>query len=197
MAAMKRNLLLSAMLCLLLQVTVFAQSAKTEEELVEKMGSESFSEVAPGAVAKPHVITTQTGNYNNTTVSQQNISTKPNAAFIMQVGSFNRATLQQQGAGNQTLARQIGANNSYTGEISGTNNAANVLQNGNSNSISQRIDGVNLEHTLIQLGNNNTINQVETSPDSRSYKVVQQGNNMNITIEQSNWGVPAASGKKQ
>ncbi|EJF10109.1 hypothetical protein [Pontibacter sp. BAB1700] len=193
---MKYTVLLLIFSLVILQITAFGQGVKNEEELLKQLRTEQNTKVVPNSLIQKGVQVHQIGNANEAAILQRNSSPQSNGAFIMQVGDFNRAISQQQGVGNHTEAKQIGVNNSYVGEVDGMYNTSKVHQQGQSNSINQAVKGVNLEHTLIQLGNNNTINQVETGLNSKSYKVVQEGNGMNITIEQSNWALPPVTGKK-
>ncbi|MEJ8801232.1 hypothetical protein [Pontibacter sp. H249] len=193
----KIKLMFAAVFILLLQVTVYGQSGKYEEQLVKNLSSVKTSETA----AKENLVTKaqiyQTGNANHTSISQRNASSKPNGAFIEQVGIYNSVFLHQQGVGNKLNATQTGSHNSYSGDIDGIGNSSAVMQKGTRNEINQTVKGRYLDYTLIQIGNNNSINQVETSSSSKPYKVVQQGNNMNIRIEQSNVGLPTPTGKRQ
>ncbi|SIT93620.1 hypothetical protein [Pontibacter indicus] len=184
---MKNKLLALIVSILVLQETAFGQAVKNEDELLKQLKTEHKINPVSSDTNKGGAQIHQLGAANNAAIIQKNSLPQSNSAFIMQVGDYNRASLQQQGMGNRMETKQIGENNTYTGQVQGIHNTTQVHQQGQSNSINQVIKGANLEHTLLQFGNNNTINQVETGLNSKSYRVVQEGNNMNITIEQGNW----------
>ncbi|WP_299826375.1 hypothetical protein [uncultured Pontibacter sp.] len=194
---MKTSNLLITLCLLLLQVTAFAQNTQSETQLVKSIASERVAEITAKSSLQSKVHVYQAGTSNYASVAQRNVSSRPNGAFIEQVGVLNRAAVTQQGAGNSISATQVGTRNSYTGDLDGVGNSSTVVQKGAFNEVNQRVHGRQLDYTLIQIGNNNTINQVETSSNSKPYKVVQQGNNMNIRIEQSNVGLPPAAGAKK
>ncbi|WP_460893201.1 hypothetical protein [Rufibacter soli] len=194
---MKTLCTLSFLFFLTIRLAAYGQGNRNEDELGKNLKSERLAEIATTGALKQEALVSQQGTGNNGVISQRNLSSRSNVAFLVQVGAYNTASIQQQGEGNRATARQVGTNNSYMGQIIGVNNLTNVHQQGSSNSINQRVEGNNLEYTLIQLGNHNSINQIETAPTSRPYQVIQQGNNMNITIEQSNWGLPPVTVTKK
>ncbi|WP_156180515.1 hypothetical protein [Rufibacter radiotolerans] len=194
---MKTPYTLLLIIFLLSNLVAFGQVTRNEEELVKQLKSDRFTEVVAGATLRQEALVSQQGTGNKATVTQGSISSQRNVAYLVQVGAYNNASLVQQGQGNRAAVRQVGTGNEYKGQFNGSNNVTNVLQQGSSNNINQRVEGNSLEYTLIQLGNNNSIHQVETAPSSKPYQVIQQGNNMNITIEQSNWGLPPVTVTRQ
>ncbi len=167
--------------------SALAQSGGSEEVILDNLRAKSIGTTAAGG----NIATTyQEGGVNVSMVQQVQTSTVANQVSVLQVGSFNQAALQQNGAGIRATVNQSGNYNSFESSMTGANLTSNVVQLGNGNSITQQVQGSNLNYGLLQYGDNNTINQIETSPASRSYKVVQEGNNMNITIEQSAGFVP-------
>ncbi|PTX21228.1 minor curlin subunit [Pontibacter mucosus] len=167
--------------------SALAQSGGSEEVILDNLRAKSIGTTAAGG----NIATTyQEGGANVSMVQQVQTSTVANQVNVLQVGSFNQAALQQTGAGIRATVNQFGNYNSFESSMTGANLTSNVVQLGNGNSITQQVQGSNLNYGLLQYGDNNTINQIETSPGSRSYKVVQEGNNMNITIEQSAGFVP-------
>lgn len=185
-----KKFLLPYLLCLLLSAAAFAQAHNDEAQLIRNINAEKISEMARGRSAEHEAQVYQSGSQHHALINQSNISVMPNTAFINQVGSQNNVRLNQSGLDNHLNATQIGAGNTYRGDIDGVSNNSTVLQQGTSNEISQTIQGRNLDYSLIQIGHNNTINQIETTSQSRPYQVIQKGNNMNITIEQSQWATP-------
>ncbi|ARS34370.1 hypothetical protein CA264_02335 [Pontibacter actiniarum] len=170
-----------------------AQTAQNEERLLEELRMNSSLNTLPliatqgdGNLAETY----QEGSSNNSFVQQVQTSQIANQASVLQVGNLNQVVVRQQGAGLSTAVSQYGNNNSYEGSLNGSNISSEVVQDGSGNAINQYLRGNNLDYSLIQLGNNNTIHQIETAPGAGSYQVVQEGNNMHITIEQGRTFVP-------
>lgn len=185
-----KNIVLFILLQIVLLPALLAQSSVEEHLFIEHVRINKFIELSKQQLKQSKAIIIQTGEANSAIINQTNTGNKPNNAIITQIGSLNQSTLIQQGLGNKLAATQEGTNNAYNVYMEGYRNTSTIIQTGSGNEISQIIEGRGLEYTLIQEGHNNTITQIESSLNSRPYKVVQLGNNMNITIEQSNWGVP-------
>lgn len=171
-----------------------AQTGKSEEALLENLRANKLNRLP--ATAGDAALTNQEGEANVSVVQQVQANTVANQANVLQVGSFNQVAVQQYGSGISTSVSQYGNNNSFESSLMGNNLSSDVVQQGDGNAVNQQIRGNDLDYSLIQLGSNNTINQVETTPASRSYQVVQEGNNMNITIEQSRGFAPVTIQKQ-
>lgn len=180
------------LVCALATVTchqAVSQAVHKEEALLQSLPERGMVEKV-SATEGQFAATRQEGIANTTFVQQVQAHGVANQASVLQVGSYNQATLQQHGVGIQATVSQYGTNNSFESSMTGANLSLVVVQEGNHNRINQQLQGSNLSYSLTQYGNNNTINQVETSAASGSYQVVQEGNNMNITIEQGRSFVP-------
>ncbi|WP_266204668.1 hypothetical protein [Pontibacter kalidii] len=192
---MKKAILAFVAITVLVLNQATAQNSRTEEAMLENLRSKNLQNRLPGA-AGDVAETTQEGRANVSMVQQVQTNTVANQASVLQVGNYNNAVVQQNGTGIRATIGQYGNSNSYEGSLLGNNLSSNVVQQGDNNAVNQHIRGNSLEYSLIQLGNNNTINQLETTPASRPYQVVQEGNNMNITIEQSRGFAPATIQKQ-
>ncbi|WP_148561685.1 hypothetical protein [Pontibacter korlensis] len=184
---MKKSILAAMAITTLLLNEAVAQSGRSEEALLQSLQSKRLGGNGTGA----STVTVQEGEANTLLVQQVQTSVISNQVNVSQVGSYNNVSLLQNGSGIGTTVSQYGNGNSYEGSLLGNNLQSEVIQQGNSNTVNQQVRGDGLDYSLIQLGYSNTINQIETTPASKSYQVVQEGNNMNITIEQSRGFAPA------
>ncbi|WP_276497398.1 hypothetical protein [Pontibacter litorisediminis] len=190
---MKKATLAVVAITMLVLNQATAQNSRSEEALLENLRSKRIQNRPSGGEV---AITEQEGEANVSLVQQVQTSTVANQANVLQVGSYNHTSLQQHGSGIGATISQYGNGNAYEGSLLGNNLQSEVVQQGNGNAVNQQVRGNNLDYSLIQLGNNNTINQIEITPASKSYQVVQEGNNMNITIEQSRGFVPVTVQKQ-
>lgn len=142
-----------------------------------------------------YVLIQQTGNLNNSSISQQNnVGPAMNKSYIVQAGRSNEITVGQVGAGNLLLGFQLGdiaaLAESRQGSHPGTNNRTTLtlLQNaenasliggeGNKLSISQK--GNNNGVTAVQIGSYNTIT-VEQTGMNNYLSALQNGTNNSVT----------------
>ena len=174
--AMKRLLilLLWAPLC------VRAQAPAEAEEEILRNPSSAF---APGPIGTTDV--RQDG-----TDHQAIIRTEESYVRAWQRGAAQQLQFAQQGANGQLLIRQEGANNQYEGTVLGDNNRLDIAQRGEDNLIRQDLVGDDLHYRLTQEGRGNELIQIEHDPLAPSYEVHQQGEGMQITIEQGFVGIP-------
>lgn len=118
-------------------------------------------------------------------ITQNNAASRtaaPNYAYIVQTGSDNDASIDQQGASNVNVILQNGSNNSGTQDTDGEDNRAVLLQNGDNNQSVQILTGDNICSTVIQQGNANQIYRVETGSGGLNYRITQNGDGMSMTI---------------
>jgi len=106
-----------------------------------------------------------------------------NVAVLSQQGTSNNVVVQQQGISNTLNLNQLGNGNSYEGYFNGNYNQSDVLQAGNGNRLVQEIISNDQSYQITQLGNNNELIQVETGVNAVPVQIKQEGNGMNLTIE--------------
>ena len=132
------------------------------------------------------ILLLQLGDYNNIQTNQSNSGITTNTIDGFQCGDFNDALIDQSGGGNHSVIIQSGNYNSSDLEVSGEFNDIKNYQFGDDNNIDQHFYGKSSNISFIQLGNRNEIMHYESSLIPKSFLVQQRGNNMKITIINSN-----------
>lgn len=109
------------------------------------------------------------------TIPQAKVEDSGNAAFIMQIGVDNDASVYQNGQNNEALVTQLG--NSHT---------TTVTQNGNNNSANSILVGYGQNENINQQGDNNTKSTIKfgnANPNANSM-FMQRGNGHSVTYVQ-------------
>lgn len=106
--------------------------------------------------------------------------------YISQIGDQNTANIQQYGANNESELIQSGTSNSFLSIAHGDNIYTRTMQQGNSNKINQKVMVDQMAVDIVQQGNRNVIVQEQYSETTRAVEIVQRGNDMRMTIQQTN-----------
>jgi minor curlin subunit len=131
----------------------------------------------------------QKGNSNKAITLQNNPSNVVNQAYILQVGSFNEASVAQNGSGNTTRVQQHGSDNQVVSSVNGNDNITNLNQSGFGNRIVRDVTTDGADVKLTQTGNGNALTQRGTeSMAPPAYEVEMRGNGIKLTIEQGRVG---------
>ena len=118
------------------------------------------------------------------------VQTEESYVRIRQSGEAQQLQLTQQGSNGQLRIQQEGINNQYEGTVLGDNNRLEIRQRGEDNLIQQDLIGNDLRYRLTQEGRGHELIQTEHDPLAPAYEVHQQGEGMQITIEQGFVGIP-------
>ncbi len=167
---------------LLLNATLlYAQAPAEAEEEILRNPSSAF---ATGPVGTTDV--RQDGLDN-----QSIVQTQDSYVRVQQTGEANILNATQQGQNAQLRITQNGTNNQYSGTVVGDNNRLDITQRGEDNLIRQDLVGNDLRYRVTQEGQGHELIQTEHDPLAPAYEVHQQGQGMQITIEQGFVGIPA------
>ena len=164
---------------------LLAQAPAAAEEEILRNPSAAF---ATGTVGTTDV--RQDGRNNQAIVQSQDSYVR-----TQQSGEANILQATQQGQNGQLRIRQDGINNQYTGTVVGDNNQLDIAQRGEDNLIRQDLAGNDLRYRVTQEGQGHQLIQTEHDPLAPAYEVHQQGQGMQITIEQGFVGIPALEPK--
>ena len=123
--------------------------------------------------------------------NQSIVQTQDSYVRVQQTGEANILQATQQGSNGQLRIRQDGTNNQYAGTVVGNNNRLDITQRGEGNLIRQDLVGNELRYRVTQEGQGHELIQTEHDPLAPAYEVHQQGQGMQITIEQGFVGLPA------
>ena len=123
--------------------------------------------------------------------NQSIVQTQDSYVRVQQTGEANILNAIQQGNNGQLRIRQDGTNNQYTGTVVGDNNHLDITQRGEDNLIRQDLVGNDLRYRVTQEGQGHELIQTEHDPLAPAYEVHQQGQGMQIVIEQGFVGIPA------
>ena len=123
--------------------------------------------------------------------NQSIVQTQDSYVRVQQIGEANILNATQQGSNGQLHIRQDGTNNQYSGTVVGDNNVLDITQRGEDNLIRQDLVGNDLRYRITQEGQGHELIQTEHDPLAPAYEVHQQGQGMQITIEQGFVGLPA------
>ena len=123
--------------------------------------------------------------------NQSIVQTQDSYVRVQQTGEANILNATQQGSNGQLHIRQDGTNNQYSGTVVGDNNVLDITQRGEDNLIRQDLVGNDLRYRITQEGQGHELIQTEHDPLAPAYEVHQQGQGMQITIEQGFVGIPA------
>ncbi len=159
----------------------WAQAPADVEEEILRNPSAAF---ATGPVSTTEV--RQDGLNNQSTVQTQDSYVR-----VQQSGEANILQATQQGQNGQLRITQDGTNNQYSGTVVGNNNRLDITQRGEDNLIRQDLLGNELRYRVTQEGQGHQLIQTEHDPLAPAYEVRQQGQGMQITIEQGFVGIPA------
>ena len=173
-----KRLLVFFILC---PVLLLAQVPADAEEEILRNPSSAF---ATGLVGTTDI---RQDGLNNQSVVQ----TQDSYVRVQQTGEANILNATQQGSNGQLRIRQDGTNNHYTGTVVGDNNRLDITQRGQDNLIQQDLVGNDLRYRITQEGQGHELIQTEHDPLAPAYEVHQQGQGMQITIEQGFVGIPA------
>lgn len=125
----------------------------------------------------------QRGNGNQAVANQHNTGRDINQAFILQVGSENKAELAQRGSGNTTTLNQDGNGNKVTSRVVGDGNTTTLNQLGNGNSYVRDVETNRVGFTLTQDGNSNVLRQTGSQALAPPrYEVEMRGNGIQLSI---------------
>ncbi len=123
--------------------------------------------------------------------NQSTVQTQDSYVRVQQSGEANILQATQQGQNAQLRITQDGTNNRYAGTVVGDNNRLDITQRGEDNLIRQDLVGNDLRYRVTQEGQGHELIQTEHDPLAPAYEVQQQGQGMQITIEQGFVGIPA------
>lgn len=160
----------------------------TEEEILQELTQEDRMILNTAKGDGNNAIIDQVGMEHDATINQiQTGGGAPNLGITIQKGTSNNSYLYQEGNGLDAYNIQDGYNNTYEATMTGTDIRSRSYQDGDNNDIYQQLEGNGLDYILIQEGNNNSIIQFEnsTQTDAPAYQIRQQGNGMNIYIQNS------------
>ena len=175
-------------------LTVNAQKNDFEDDDLLSKKEKTLKDFTSNVVHQNELITEfnnnaiidQIGNRNTSIVNQIHAGgLDPNIVNVTQAGNNNDSEINQTGAGNTSSINQDGNNNHYKVVVTGNDNNSNVIQNGNNNELEHSLVGNELNYELIQDGNNNGLKHSDFGSQSGPPKIIQEGNNMNLTIEQN------------
>ena len=158
----------------------WAQAPADVEEEILRNPSAAF---ATGPVGTTHI--RQDGSDN-----QAMVQTQDSYVRVQQSGEANILNATQQGQNGQLRITQDGTNNQYSGTVVGNNNRLDITQRGEDNLIRQDLVGNELRYRVTQEGQGHELIQTEHDPLAPAYEVHQQGQGMQITIEQGFVGIP-------
>lgn len=139
------------------------------------------------------VFITQAGSLNDATVIQ---TLNPGAAFsgntnlvrVLQMGEANLAQINQTGLKNQTDVLQNGPTNLVISNATGSFNISRFFQIGSENTILQTlVNSNNINSEFQQIGSNNRIEQTVSGQNDLPFRIIQNGNGLNATINQVNY----------
>lgn len=136
-----------------------------------------------------YALISQTGNQNNTSISQQNYagSLMNNKSYIVQSGTSNELTAGQVGTGNLLLGIQIGGEgNKISISQNGISNGVSAVQLGSYNTITAEQKGKNNFLSALQNGTNNSVISYKQENESEQVlfdRIIQIGNNLSITTD--------------
>ena len=119
------------------------------------------------------------------------VQTEDSYVRVQQSGEANLLEATQQGANGQLRIQQDGTSNQYRGTVVGDNNRLDIAQRGENNLIQQDLIGNDLRYRVTQEGIGHELIQTEHDPLAPAYEVHQQGEGMQITIEQGFVGLPS------
>ena len=119
------------------------------------------------------------------------VQTEDSYVRVQQSGEANLLEATQRGANGQLRIQQDGTNNQYQGTVTGDNNRLDIAQRGEDNLIQQDLIGNDLRYRVTQEGVGHELIQTEHDPLAPAYEVHQQGEGMQITIEQGFVGLPS------
>jgi len=131
----------------------------------------------------------QTGNQNNTSISQQSYagSSMNNKSYTVQTGTTNELTVGQVGTGNLLLGIQIGGEgNKINISQNGINNGISAVQLGSYNTITAEQKGQNNYLSALQNGTNNSVTNYKQENESEQVlfdRIIQIGDNLSITTD--------------
>ena len=175
---------------LLIIPTLLCAQAPAEESLLQALPPTFM----PTDLARPAVAIV--GPVGTTDLLQDGINhqaiiqTQDSYVQVQQIGEANLLKATQQGVNGQLRIRQDGINNQYTGTVVGDNNRLDITQNGQDHLIRQDLVGNDLFYRITQEGQGHELIQIEHDPLAPAYEVHQQGQGMQIVIEQGFVGIP-------
>ena len=186
---MLRTLFLSTLLMMVNLRLLCAQTLS--EEAIRQSLPPTFM---PTDLARPAVATVgpvgTTHLFQDGIDNQAIIRTQDSYVQVQQSGEANLLQATQQGVNGQLRIRQDGTNNQYTGTVVGDNNRLDITQRGEDHLIRQDLAGNDLFYRITQEGQGHELIQIEHNPLAPAYEVHQQGEGMQITIEQGFVGIP-------
>ena len=167
-------------LLMLFPTLLWAQAPVEAEKEILRNPSAAF---APGPVGTTDL---RQNGLDNQAIAQ----TQDSYVRVQQSGEANLLQATQQGSNGQLHIRQDGTNHQYTGTVIGDNNRLDITQRGADNLIQQDLAGNDLFYRITQEGQGHALIQTEHDPLAPAYEVHQQGQGMQITIEQGFVGIP-------
>ena len=186
---MLRTLFLST---LLMMVNLHLLCAQTlSEEAIRQSLPPTFmpTDLARSAVATVGPVGT-TDLLQDGIDNQAIIQTQDSYVQVQQSGEAHLLQANQQGESGQLLIRQEGARHQYQGTVVGDNNRLDITQSGQDHLIRQDLVGNDLFYRITQEGQGHELIQIEHDPLAPAYEVHQQGQGMQIVIEQGFVGIP-------
>ena len=167
-------------LLMLYPSVLWAQAPAEAEEEILRNPSSAF---ATGLVGTTDI--RQSGLDN-----QAIVQTEDSYVRVQQRGEANILNASQQGSNGQWRILQDGTNHQYTGTVVGDNNRLDITQRGKDHLIRQDLAGNDLFYRITQEGQGHELIQTEHDPLAPAYEVYQQGQGMQIVIEQGFVGIP-------
>ena len=125
--------------------------------------------------------------------NQAIIQTQDSYVRVQQSGEAHDVQLTQAGQNGQMFIQQEGARNQYSSTVLGDNNRLDITQRGEDNLIRQDLVGNDLRYRIVQEGRGHELIQLEHDPLAPAYEVHQQGQSMQITIDQGFVGLPPSA----
>ena len=172
---------------LLIIPTLLCAQAPAEEALLQALPPTFMpTDLARSAVAPVGT----TDLFQDGIDHQAIIRTQDSYVQVQQIGEAHLLQANQQGENGQLLIRQEGARHQYQGIVVGDNNRLDITQSGQDHLIRQDLVGNDLFYRITQEGQGHELIQIEHDPLAPAYEVHQQGQGMQIVIEQGFVGIP-------
>ena len=139
-----------------------------------------------GGLTSTQVAINQLGNRNEAEVEQRQLAGGANRARVVQRGDENVTRLLQSGDDNRVILIQNGSQNTYELDLEGSANDIRGVQRGDGNVVTQRLtNSRNVRAEYIQIGDENLIEHQADGLFSKDIKVLQEGDNMEVIIDQT------------